>query len=249
MDLATARKLNQLTTDFYACVGASFSATRQAPWKGWRRVGELVRQFLPRDDLHVFDLACGNLRFERFLSHDVGLSSLHAWAVDNDAALAQAGVSNGDDSFCTTFQQIDVVGTLLQGTGLAQAIHVPLCDISVCFGFMHHLAMPRHRLEVLQTLIDRTKPGGLVVVSFWQFAKSPRIVAKARPLTDKGDYLLGWQGQTDVQRYCHSFTDEEVHDLVASLGGKAEVLARFFADGKTDDLNYYVVLRKSPEPR
>ena len=32
------RKLNALTSDFYAREAASFSATRQAPWHGWERV-------------------------------------------------------------------------------------------------------------------------------------------------------------------------------------------------------------------
>lgn len=243
MDITTAHKLNQMTTDFYARVGASFSATRQAPWKGWQRVGQLVRQrFSPCDDLHVFDLACGNLRFERFLTQDVGATHLHAWAVDNDAVLARAG----GDLFPVTFQQLDVVGALLQGVDLNQAMQVPLCDLSVCFGFMHHLALPQHRTQVLQTLADHTKPGGIIVVSFWQFAKSPRILSKAQPLADKGDYLLGWQDATEVHRYCHSFDDDEIDSLVAHLGSGVCVVEHYFADGKTDDLNHYVVLQNRP---
>lgn len=239
----TARELNRMTTDFYARAGASFSATRQAPWKGWRRVGELVRQqFLPHDDLRVLDLACGNLRFERFLTRDVGTAHLHTWAVDNDVALAQTG----GNTFHVTFQQLDVVGTLLQGVDLGQALHAPLCDLSVCFGFMHHLALPQHRAQVLQALADHTRPGGFIVVSFWQFAKSPRILGKAQPLADKGDYLLGWQDTSDVQRYCHSFDDDEISDLVAHLGSRIRVVEHYFADGKTDDLNHYVVLQNAP---
>ena len=36
-DSDTLRRLNALTTDFYAQKAASFSATRQAPWDGWDR--------------------------------------------------------------------------------------------------------------------------------------------------------------------------------------------------------------------
>lgn len=36
------RKLNALTSDFYAREAASFSATRLAPWHGWERAWELI---------------------------------------------------------------------------------------------------------------------------------------------------------------------------------------------------------------
>lgn len=92
------RKLNALTSDFYAREAASFSATRQAPWHGWEKAWELitapdaaqgpfpshaaVRDSLSsraaripddyasnsKDSLAVLDLGCGNLRFERFLA-------------------------------------------------------------------------------------------------------------------------------------------------------------------------------------
>lgn len=36
------RKLNALTSDFYAREAASFSATRQAPWHGWEKAWGLI---------------------------------------------------------------------------------------------------------------------------------------------------------------------------------------------------------------
>ena len=239
MDLQTAKELNDLTTDFYARVGESFSATRQHPWKGWNRIRELAHAYGPR--LTLLDLACGNLRFEHFLSSEH--PRLHAWAIDHDKALAQA---DGAESFpCVTFVPLDILGTLLSGESLTDALPVPPCDMSVCFGFMHHVAFPQHRAAVLRALVEHTKPGGIVVTSFWQFARSPRILAKAQPLPDVGDYLLGWQDRTDVHRYCHSYADDEIDELVASLNGDVHVVERFQADGKTNNLNCYVVLRKA----
>ena len=65
---------------FYAEHAASFSATRSTPWQGWERLAELLRERgepwangMGKDSgesmetVHVLDLACGNLRFERFL--------------------------------------------------------------------------------------------------------------------------------------------------------------------------------------
>ena len=239
MDLRTAKELNELTTNFYARVGESFSATRQNPWKGWERVRELAHPYGP--NLSVLDLACGNLRFEHFLALDH--PNLRAWAIDHDEALAQAG---GVETLpWISFVPLDVIGTLLDGEDLETALSAPPCDLSVCFGFMHHIAFPPHRAAVLRALVKHTKPGGLAIASFWQFVRSPRILAKAQPLHDNGDYLLGWQNRTDVQRYCHSYADEEINELVASLGSEAREVERFQADGKAGNLNCYVVLRRA----
>jgi hypothetical protein len=69
-------------------------------------------------------------------------------------------------------------------------------------------------------------------------------MAKAQPLADKGDYLLGWQGRRDVQRYCHSFCEEEVDSLAGTVAEQAREVDRFSADGKSGDLNRYVVLQR-----
>lgn len=259
MDIATAQRLNDLTSTFYQEVEASFSATRQAPWQGWERVCTHAKETL-REPLRVLDLACGNLRFERYLA--TRFNDVRVWAADNCDALAQEASSTPapptqDPPDALTqdppdappsapqhiaFQHIDLIQTLLDGHDLSARLDAPPCDLAVCFGFMHHVALPDHRFRVLQTLVDHTRPGGLVALSFWQFARSPRILAKAQPLADKGDYLLGWQNRTDVCRYCHSFEDEEVDALIASLGPRAQEVARFWDDGKHRNLNRYTIL-------
>ena len=104
------------------------------------------------------------------------------------------------------------------------------------------------------------KPGGVAIVSFWQFLNSPRIAAKAEKTTahayaaarlapgalEENDYLLGWQHADDVFRYCHHFDEREIDRLVTSVSGEISEIARFSADGKSHDLNRYVVLRKNP---
>lgn len=242
MDYADARELNSLTTSFYQQVEASFSATRQAPWRGWERVASLVARewagsSVDGAGLRVLDLACGNLRFERFLAERVG--PLRAWAYDNCDALAQGSPTPPG----TSFRHLDVVQTLLEETSLADALDAPACDLCVSFGFMHHLALPEHRLRVVEALVEKTRPGGHVALSFWQLSHDPRILAKAQALSDEGDYLLGWQNERDVWRYCHDFAEDEVSLLVSAVEPHARLVERFHADGKTGDLNCYVVLQ------
>lgn len=246
MDMTTAHMLSDLTTSFYQQVGSSFSATRQAPWAGWQRVLDLARP-MGGEPLRVLDLACGNLRFERFLA-DQGITFV-AHAVDNCdemVRLGLEGIGSAAGSHQVTYHRADIVGLMFDG-GLQGESPWPLGnDLCVSFGFMHHIALAEHRVQVMRFLVEAARPGGTIVVTFWQFARSQRLMAKAVPVEggDAGDYLLGWQQEEGVWRYCHSYTDEEIDDLVGACGNGARELERFSADGRTDDLNRYLILQR-----
>lgn len=137
-------------------------------------------------------------------------------------------------------------------------------DLVTCFGFMHHVYGQQLRKSLMNLLLNQTRSGGIIVASFWRFASDEQFAQKAEDQTqralqsavtnnlmgpsaleyrERGDYLLGWQGNTDIPRYCHSFDEDEVTELIDSLNGKAYVLDRFFADGRTGTMNEYVILR------
>lgn len=86
----------------------------------------------------------------------------------------------------------------------------PLADISVCFGFMHHVPSCEYRVRVLDALVRQTRPGGIIAISFWEFMNDERMARKAvraearAELTppfesydsaqfEAGDHLIGWQ--------------------------------------------------------
>ena len=60
---------------------------------------------------------------------------------------------------------------------------------------------------------------------------------------ERNDYLLGWNAQPGVYRYCHHFDDGEVDRLADAVSDKARVVDRFTADGRSGNLNAYIVLR------
>lgn len=238
MDKDFARKMSDMTTDFYARTSASFGATRQGAWPGWERLLAETR-IASSSKTRLFDVACGNLRFERFLAERV--SRLEAWAIDNCDDLVGTASSDGLD---VHYACRDVSEALLEEDA-SWSEHVPLCDLSVSFGFMHHLPLFSQRVLLLQELVRRTKPGGSVVVAFWQFAADERLRAKARPVEggEGNDYLLGWQDRTDVARYCHFCDEDEIDLLVQGVLPLAQESTRFYADGRSRRLNRYVVLR------
>lgn len=128
-------------------------------------------------------------------------------------------------------------------------------DLSVCFGFFHHVPGFDERVALLKKMLDATKLGGYVAIALWQFMKSERIAANARAATknavekfnlelEPNDNFLNWQDRTDVFRYCHNFDDDEAACLASSVSDAAELVASFNEDGKDHNLNKYLVFKK-----
>lgn len=207
----------------------------------------------------VLDLACGNLRFEEFLACEFPHVLFRFNAVDacpalaSPQALAQANIR---------YREIDILQHALAGH--CSIDDVPTCDLTVCFGFMHHVPSHELRSAVLETLCAHTAPHDLIIVSFWQFMYDERLARKAMqagalatdassPFAALGidtsqleehDHFLGWQTDPSPLRYCHHFPEAEVDELVASVGTVAREVARYSADGSSGTLNRYLVLEK-----
>lgn len=251
MDRSLAERLNALNTAFYAENAASFSETRQAPWPGWHRCAKLIGALGAAHDhtqgLHVVDVASGNLRFERFLARALPEVPLSFTALDNCLDLL-AQKSSKD---AVTFHACDIVSDLFR-----DRLALPQGDVVASFGFFHHVPSPENRTRLLRLLVDTACPSGLVMVSLWQFMKNESMATRAQkttedakaylhlPTLDSGDYLLGWKNREHQYRYCHSFSEGEIDDLVAAVADVAVLKERFCADGRTHDLNTYLVFEK-----
>lgn len=256
MSVSTAERLTRITSEFYAQQAQSFSATRQMPWQGWQQCLGAVPQLLAGEKPSVLDVGCGNLRFARFLCDEAGIVPAKYFAIDNCRPLVESGEADTHVSDLA-FIELDVIKSLLDNT-LSSQLTVPACDLVVAFGFLHHVPGTKKRTELLLTLLDRTKPGGFVCVSFWQFMKSQKLAAKAKETTAQGlqalhidaseleenDHLIGWQDRADAWRYCHHFSQEELDKLLTNIGSDVRVCAQFSADGKENNLNRYVILQR-----
>lgn len=253
-----ALRLCALTGEFYRANAESFSQTRQSPWQGWVRLLEVMdARAAERELLRMLDVACGNLRFERYLADALPGRMLSGWAVDNCEPLVEAGERSEFGPLSRiAFQNLDVIERL-SGGRLWESLEAPDAsrDLAVSFGFMHHVPLECWRAELLRTLIAKVRPGGFVAVSFWRFLNSDKLAGKAKETTSRAraelgipelppnDYLLGWQDTQGLYRYCHHFDELEIERLLAAVADSAELVSRFEADGKTGNLNEYVVLR------
>ncbi len=284
MNDTTAAQLIALDNEFYCVHAASFSQTRQAPWEGWKRAWKTAYETLTlepgravtneshatnsghkaiaaRPTCSVLDLACGNLRFERALTETAPEVQFFFDALDCCDELAMGEAAATIDNL--TYRSTDILAELLAHHTLpADALGHPTHDLTVCFGFMHHVPGFELRARVLETLIQATRPGGVVVISFWQFMNSTSIAAKARTLTqavreselccqldptqlEEGDYFLDWQSDTSVLRYCHHTSDAEIDRLLATVSNCVTELERYSADGRGGNLNRYVILKRN----
>lgn len=285
LDATTIDFLRQVNNDFYTRCAPSFSATRNAPWVGWRSCLEAVQdcgavRLCDGPDVHLYDraaaqpgairkgasvrvldVACGNMRFAAFLREELRGRQIDYFAVDDCAGLVPHLPE--DEGFSTCFQNLDIIGELAVGVGLAHAIDAEPCDLVGCFGFFHHVPSFELRVRLIDALLQKAASGGVVCVSFWQFMGDEKFVKKAEAWNSKakselasagldasqleaGDYFLGWQNEPGLWRYCHDFEELEIDALVAAAceGSKAREVARFSADGKSGVMNRYVVLQK-----
>ena len=253
MDLQTARILDRETGRFYRLHADSFSSTRHAAWAGWDRAfAGAAGVPLASPEARVLDVACGNLRFERYLAQRFPACRARVRAFDNCRLLV------GEPPAGVTFRDLGLFEALVDGT-LSRHLGEGQSNVAVCFGYLHHVPGAGNRAELLRVLARALAPGGRLVVSFWQFLNSPELAERARAsharglqalggagldsgALEPGDFLLGWQDSRDAFRYCHSFDGREVDRLVEAAGLDGRVVDRFEADGRTGNLNAYLVV-------
>jgi SAM-dependent methyltransferase len=139
--------------------------------------------------------------------------------------------------------------------------------VIVVFGVLHHIPGLDGRLRLLRELSQKLRPGGVLALSFWQFAREKRFQNRivswssleqlGLPRVDsnqleEGDFLLLW-GPRDgsgpdghgpfAVRFCHHANDSEVDQLITRLDLAVEDSYR--SDGASNALNRYEVLRRS----
>lgn len=130
----------------------------------------------------VLDIACGNLRFEMFLANAYPHIDWSFFAVDNCEPLVASGQE--DIAKKVHFTCEDIVSNLLEGLPAAEPANIPALaaatpfDLVVSFGFLHHIPSFDLRRQFLLEALSQVKPGGYLVVSFWQFLNDPAKRAK-----------------------------------------------------------------------
>jgi SAM-dependent methyltransferase len=257
MDHPTRDALRALNRAFYRARADDFAATRDHPWPGWERLPLPAAAATP-GALRVLDVACGNGRLAPALRARIGHGFAYTGIDESPAMLrhARAALARTHD-VVGDLRAIDVLEPDPDATLPAGPF-----DLVVAFGLLHHVPGRATRTRLLACLAGRVAPGGVLAFTAWQFADRPRFAGRIVPWRgepgspgpaidpgrlEPGDHLVAFGAADEPLRYCHHCDDAELDALASAL--PLEPLDRYAADGRSGDLNRYVVLRRAaPAP-
>lgn len=255
MTIETIKTLNELNRQFYQTVAESFSASRQQPWTGWEKMWEVIQPLLPETPiLKLFDIGAGNGRFEDFFGQkllDTSEQKFEFTLIDQSEALTSElkEKSLPPSSPGGVIMQADFVLDLLRDNEIT--LQKDTFDLVVSFGVVHHIPSLELRKLFFEKVTDFLLPGGLFVVSFWQFNRNPKLIERQAAAEEVGltasdfeqdDYLLTWERGQKAIRYCHLVDAEEQAQLIKDSGLK--IISTFESDGKDNQQNQYLVFQK-----
>ncbi len=252
MNDTTAHTLNSINRTFYRDHAIPFHLSRGGPWPGWTRlVPHLEHAGVAGTPLSVLEIGCGNARFARFLDETLQRPVVYR-GIDASASLLEEARASTRE-LDAAFEQRDLVDDPLKpsrGAGPHACV--------AAFGVLHHIPGTCRRRQLVERMVERLVPGGLLALAFWDFGANRRFAERelsvrdynrraAEPLDplqlEPGDALLRWgQPGADALRYCHWVDPDEERELLEGLG--LVPVAAFASDGRSQDLNRYRVLSR-----
>jgi SAM-dependent methyltransferase len=208
MDRDYARYLLEKTREDYNSIAEDFSRTRSRIWEELKFLAKYVNDYEK-----ILDLGCGNGRlYEMFQEKTVDY-----YGIDNSRRLIEIAQKRYPQF---KFQ-------------VADALNLPFSadffDKVFCLAVLHHIPSKEFRLKVLRNINRVLKPDGLLILTVWKlrFFKRLFILFKyiilkilGRTKLDFGDALIPWGKK--LNRYLHSFSENELKKLVEEAGFKVK---------------------------
>ena len=244
----TRDKLLALNRRFYASEARSFDRTRQRPWRGCARVLEHVSAARPS----VLDIGCGNGRLIALLRARCP-GGFGYTGVDSSAELLALARAREQDA-ALRFVEADFVANDPE-----HALPAGEHDLVVLLGVLHHVPGEAARRTLLAAAARRLARDGVLAFTLWRLDADARFarrrvapqdypalghdIAEACADFDPGDQLVYWGAAKNSVRYCHFADDAELAGWLADSGLVA--VDRFSADGASERMNDYVVLRRA----
>jgi SAM-dependent methyltransferase len=238
VDAETVNKLLQINRNFYSEFNSEFSDSRS----GERFNLEPLRPYLS-DNIRVLDVGCGNGRLAE--SSELGGFSLDYLGIDGSAELIEHAIrrSAGLKTVRAQYRVIE----LTKQDWAAKLPTAPPFDLAFSLAVLHHIPSHALRDRVLQQIRVCLPPGGILVMSNWQFQNDARLRKKvvewdtvgiSHDQLEPDDYLLDWKRGGAGYRYVHLFHEAQVEQLAASAD--FTIVDQFLAD---NNLNLYSILK------
>jgi len=237
MDTSTVNQILKLNNDFYQSAAKDFSDTRERPWDGWKAFLDSLPINFRKDRVSVLDLGCGNGRFCKFLNKASGFPFTYCGIDNNEKFLS---ICKNRFSSCpnVTFKKLNIFYEL-------NKLEQPF-DIAVAFGVTHHIPSESLRMKWFGQLSCIIKPGGFLCLTFWNFNTKKAIAKAQTPNLEEGDYILGWKKDSNAARYAHSYSPQELGqmlEIMSRLGLK--LYKEYEADKQPNSYNHYFIFNKT----
>lgn len=238
MDPIVAQQLIDLNRRFYEEQAAAFAASRTAPLPG----GERLLAYVPSDSA-LLDVGCGNAQLAVALDR-LGRCVRYVGVDSSRALLMYARQATAALSTVTArFLELDVLAP-----GWTEAVPGRPYTVAAALALLHHVPGRALRLNLLRDLASCVVPDGILLLSTWQFLRSPRLRRRLVPwervglrASDVGpeDYLLDWRRGGEGLRYCAWLDESRLRDLAETVG---LTVVEMFTAGP-EGLNLCAVLR------
>lgn len=192
-----------------------FASTRLGTWPEF----EYFKDYL-KDGQKVLDWGCGSGRYYRVIKN----KKVQYFGVDLSSELVKIAR--------TEFQKEIEKGSAHFICSENGELSFPkdFFDVAVMIASFHHLPSRATRLDLLKKVYQELKPGGILVITVWNLTSSWAKKKQKQPgwkSFGDNDYLVPWKdksGKILAQRYYHSFTKEELKELLKISGFKIELL-------------------------
>ncbi len=234
------QKLNKINTRFYEEAAESFDCKRRVIFGGVDDfIGHLEeKNFTPK---FILDIACGNGKFYPAL-HKVFPEAKYI-GIDNSLPLIEIARKRYTAPN-SGFIHIDVFDYL-------KLPNETKFDLIILITFIHHIPEKKNRIKLIKDISKLLSPKGLIVITFWQFMENEKLSKKILNWknvgidpkdVEKNDYLLGWDRQEGIYRYCHYHDDKEIEEIISKAG--LETIHSWVQKNKSGKLNKTIICKK-----
>jgi tRNA (uracil-5-)-methyltransferase TRM9 len=243
MNAQLQERLLAINREFYARFAQEFAGTRTVEHANLSAIMPYLR-----NGVKLLDIGCGSGRVaERLDREKLAVDYL---GVDVTPSFVESARSRAARlaRVRAEFQLLDITR---QGWTESLSARAPF-DVALAAAVLHHFPGFELRCAVLGAVRSLLRPGGILVLSNWQFQNDPRLLKKVIAWDrldidagelEEGDTLIDWKRGGDGYRFCHLLTPAEV-ERAARQSGFA-VLSQHTAER---ELNLWSILQSDLKP-